>query len=639
MPGNGRIPLDLLVALLRGPLPQAALRMCGIAAYLGPQAAAPVLFAALERLKYRGYDSAGIATLHDGALERRRAEGRLAALGQVLERAPLPGRVGIAHTRWATHGAPVERNAHPHTDAEGRVGVVHNGIIENHAALRAGLMARGAVLASDTDTEVIPFLIGERLSAGDDLLAAVRAVLPRLEGAYAFAAISAAEPGRIVVARAGSPLLIGRSRPAGDGSRTLMIASDIPALLPHAHEHAVLEDGQIAVLDDGGRVAVHGAAGSAAPAFRSIDVTPDAVDKGAFPSFMAKEIAEQPQVLARILDSRLHGGRLVTSELGVDLAGVRRVVLLACGTSWHASLHAKRCIEALARIPVEVDIASEYRYRDPVAVPGTLVVVISQSGETADTLAGLRLAKQHGVPVVGLVNVVTSTIAREADGVLPLLAGPEIGVASTKAYTAQLLALLLFACQLGRAHGHLDEAHLDRLLAACHDLPGLVARTLADDAGVAEASDLYAAAESAVFLGRGAEHPTALEGALKLKEIAYIAASGYPAGEFKHGPIALVSRRLPVIALCPRDALHEKMLSNIQEVRARSGRVIGVGAGDDSALRDLCDIVLPVATAGHALLQPLLTILPLQRYALRVALRRGCDVDQPRNLAKSVTVE
>ncbi len=420
----------------------------------------------------------------------------------------------------------------------------------------------------------------------------------------------------------------------------MLLASDVPALLPHAHQVCFLADGQIADLTDQGLALSDFAGRPVEAVFKPIEVTAEAVSKGSYDSFMAKEIAEQPAVLARLLDSRLRGGALVEPDLGLDLATVNHVVFLAAGTSWHAALLGKRFLEQLARIHVEVDISSEYRYRNPVASGNTLVVAISQSGETADTLAGLRLARAKFIPVVGLVNTVTSTIARESNGVMPLLAGPEIGVASTKAYTAQVLALYLFALQVARAKGLLNAAAEAQALAAARALPELAAATLAgaEDA-VVEAADLFAAAQATVFLGRGGEHPTALEGALKLKELAYVHAVGYPAGEFKHGPIALVTSHLPVICLCPRDALYEKMLSNLQEVRARAGRVIAVGQAGDRALRDLSDHLFPVARAGEDLLQPLLSVLPLQRYAYHVARRRNCDVDQPRNLAKSVTVE
>ena len=628
--------------------------MCGIAGYIGTKDAARVLLVALERLKYRGYDSAGLVTSDGGRLHLRRAAGKLKELDAILSAQPAPGHCGIAHTRWATHGPPVEVNSHPHLSADGRIAVVHNGIIENHVALRRELEGEGVVFASQTDTEVIPHLLAKAYD-GKDPLPALRSVLARLEGSFAIAVLFADRADRILVARMGSPLLIGRGREAkpvdSDDRRSteggtpwiereLLVASDIPALLPHAREYLTLEDGQIADLGPHG-VRLSTFAGARVEAvFRPIEVTAEAVSKGSFDSFMAKEIAEQPTVLTRLIDSRLRGGELVNPDLGLDLASLKHVVFLACGTSWHAALLGKRFLENLARVHVEVDISSEYRYRNPVASGDTLVVAISQSGETADTLAGLRLAKSKFLPVVGLVNVVTSTIAREANGVMPLLAGPEIGVASTKAYTAQVMALYLFAAQVAKAKGLLPRDAEAACVAAARALPELAERTLKlCEPSVEECADLYSAAQAAVFLGRGGEHATALEGALKLKEISYVHAIGYPAGEFKHGPIALVTKHLPVVCLCPRDAMYEKMLSNIQEVKARAGRIIAVGDAADRDLRDLADHLLPVARAGDELLQPILTILPLQRYAYHVARRRDCDVDQPRNLAKSVTVE
>ena len=618
--------------------------MCGIAGYLGPKAADAVLLVALERLKYRGYDSAGLAVLNgDSSIQVRRAAGKLTRLAAALEVAPLTGHCGIAHTRWATHGPPNEINCHPHLSADGRVAVVHNGIIENHAALRAELSAAGVVFKSQTDTEVIPQLIARNYQG--DAVAAVRATIARLHGSFAFAVVFADQPRRIIAVRQGSPLIIGRkilnAGKAEPAPMELLLASDVPALLPHAQQACSLEDGQIADLSDAG-VSLCDFAGVLITAhFKPIEISAEAVSKGAFDSFMAKEIAEQPAVLARLLESRLRGPeRLVEPDLGLDLTAIHHVVLLACGTSWHAALLGKRFLEQLARVHVEVDIASEYRYRNPVADSGTLVVVISQSGETADTLAGLRLVKSKGLPVLALVNTITSTMAREADGVMPLLAGPEIGVASTKAYTAQALALYLFAVQVAKAKGLADAAVEARCIDAARALPVQIAETLAAaEADVVECADLFHSAEATVFLGRGGEFPTALEGALKLKEVAYVHAIGYAAGEFKHGPIALVTQHLPVVCLCPRDALYDKMLSNLQEVRARAGRIIAVGDAADQSLRDLCDHLFPVAKAADELLQPLLTILPLQRYAYHVALRRHCDVDQPRNLAKSVTVE
>ncbi len=608
--------------------------MCGIAGYVGQRQAESLLLVALERLKYRGYDSAGMAINDDGDLHVRKAAGRLRQLEEILGARSLAGTTGIAHTRWATHGPPTEDNAHPHSDTAERLAVVHNGIIENHEDLRRELADRGAVFASQTDTEVIAHLVAELYIDTGDPLAAVRAAIRRLEGSYAFAIIFADHPGRIIVAREGSPLLLGRGR----GEH--LIASDVPALLPHAHEVCQLQDGWIADVRaervdicDGDGTPVEGC-------FARIEVAIDDVSRGDFASFMEKEIAEQPEVLQRLLDSRLVDGRLVTPEIAVDLARINHVVFLACGTSWHAALLGKRFLEGLARIHVEVDISSEYRYRNPVASGDTLVVAISQSGETADTLAGVRLARSKFMPVASLVNVVGSTMARESDGVLPLLAGPEIGVASTKAYTAQVLALYLFALQLAQAKGRLDQATRTRLIDACCALPELTARTLDNcREAVEEATELFSAANASVFLGRCGEYPTALEGALKLKEIAYVHATGYAAGEFKHGPIALVTDALPVISLCPRDQMFEKMLSNVEETRARDGRIITVGPDDERRLHDLSDVVFPVPAANEEMLQPLVSILPLQLYALLVAQRRGCDVDQPRNLAKSVTVE
>jgi glutamine---fructose-6-phosphate transaminase (isomerizing) len=628
--------------------------MCGIAGYIGPKSADQVLIVALERLKYRGYDSAGLAISEGGRIHLQRAAGKLKELDSKLQTQPILGHCGIAHTRWATHGPPVECNSHPHLSADGRIAVVHNGIIENHVALRRELEHDGVQFASQTDTEVIPHLLAKYYD-GTDPVAALRTTLGRLEGSYAICVLCADRSDRILVARMGSPLLIGRGREpkaaksddrrSTEGGtpwieRELLVASDIPALLPHASEFLTLEDGQIADLGPHG-VRITSFAGDKIEArFRPIEITAEAVSKGTFDSFMAKEIAEQPAVLSRLIESRLRGGELVSPDLGLDLASLRRVVFLACGTSWHAAQLGKRYLENLARVHVEVDISSEYRYRNPVMDGDTLVVAISQSGETADTLAGVRLAKSKFLSVVGLVNVVTSTIAREANGVMPLLAGPEIGVASTKAYTAQAMALFLFAAQVAKAKGLLPRDAEEALIAAAQGLPALAEQTLKRcEPAVEECADLYSAAQASVFLGRGGEHPTALEGALKLKEISYVHAVGYPAGEFKHGPIALVTKHLPVVCICPRDQMYEKMLSNIQEVKARAGRIIAVGDAADRDLRDLADHLLPVSRAGDELLQPILSILPLQRYAFHVARRRDCDVDQPRNLAKSVTVE
>ncbi|MBA3846428.1 MAG: glutamine--fructose-6-phosphate transaminase (isomerizing) [Planctomycetes bacterium] len=606
--------------------------MCGIAGYIGAKQADSVLIVALERLKYRGYDSAGMAVQSDGEIHVRKAPGKLKQLSDTLSAKPVSGNCGIAHTRWATHGEPNEVNAHPHASGDHRIAVVHNGIVENHEALRKKLKDQGAIFLSQTDTEVIPHLVAQHYRG--DPIAAVRAAIGELDGSFAFAAVFADHPQRIIAARKGSPLLIGL------GKKETLLASDIPALLPHATQVMFLEDGQIADLTEDGVKVLTFAGEAIEPRFKPIEITAEAVSKGPYDSFMAKEIAEQPQVLARILESRLRGDEVVEPDLGLELKDVNHVVFLGCGTSWHAALLGKRFLEHLARVHVEVDISSEYRYRNPVASGNTLVVPISQSGETADTLAGLRLAKSKFIPVVSLVNVVTSTIARESNGIMPLLAGPEIGVASTKAYTAQVLALYLFALQVAKVKKLLDRDAERKAVDALRRLPDLAAKTLGNcDELVSEAADLFASAQASVFLGRGGEHPTALEGALKLKEIAYVHANGYAAGEFKHGPIALVTNRLPVVCICPRDAMYEKMLSNLQEVRARSGRIIVVGEEGDRALADIADHMFPVQRAPDELLQPILSILPLQRYAYHVARRRDCDVDQPRNLAKSVTVE
>lgn len=606
--------------------------MCGIAGYIGNLDASSVLLVALERLKYRGYDSAGIATQNSGELHVRKEAGRLKELQDDYEEQSTGGTCGIAHTRWATHGSPTSENAHPHCNTEETIAVVHNGIIENHEQLRRALTDQGAIFQSQTDSEIIPHLLARHYEG--DPLAAVRACIPQLAGSYAFAAVFADHANRIIVARHGSPLLIGR------GHDAMLLASDIPALLPHAQEVCFVEEGQIAdmyqdhvdLFDQDGK--------PCEPVFKKIEINFNEVSKGDYDSFMAKEIAEQPEVVQRIIDDRIIDGGISARLDGINLKEIQHVVFLACGTSWHAALIGKRLLEHYARIHVEVDISSEYRYRNPIASGGTLVVAISQSGETADTLASLRLARSKFIPVLSLVNVVDSSIARESEAVLPLLCGPEIGVASTKAYTGQLTALFFFALQMAKAKGRLDTTAEREAIDAFLPIPEQIAATLQkSEEHVVEAVDVLAPANATVFLGRGGEHATALEGALKLKEIAYVHATGYPAGEFKHGPIALVTRQLPVVCIAPKGSMHEKMLSNLEEVRARSGRIIGVGQGDDRDLAQLSDHLFPVELAAAELLQPMLSILPLQRYAYHVAKRRDCDVDQPRNLAKSVTVE
>ncbi len=606
--------------------------MCGIAGYIGNLDASSVLLVALERLKYRGYDSAGIATQENGELTIGKSAGRLKELQDIYDEQGSFGNCGIAHTRWATHGTPSTENAHPHCNTDQSIAVVHNGIIENHERLRRQLTDQGAIFQSQTDSEIIPHLLATYYDG--DPIKAVQACIKELEGSYAFAAIFADHENRIIVARHGSPLLIGR------GPHAMMLASDIPALLPHAHDVCVLEEGQIADIRNDSVEIVDADSNNVDPAFKKIEINFNEVSKGEYDSFMAKEIAEQPEVVQRIIDDRISNGALADIAVEVDLSQIQHVVFLACGTSWHAALLGKRFLEHYARIHVEVDISSEYRYRNPIAAGGTLVVAISQSGETADTLASLRLARSMFMPVVSLVNVVDSSIARESEGALPLLCGPEIGVASTKAYTGQLTALFLFALQMAKAKGRLTAEQEKEAIDSLLPIPELVAGTLKNaEEHVLDAVEVLAPANATVFLGRGGEHATALEGALKLKEIAYVHATGYPAGEFKHGPIALVTNQLPVVCIAPQGAMHDKMLSNLEEVRARQGRIIGVGQSSDRDLKNLSDHLFPVDLAGNELLQPLLSILPLQRYSYHVARRRDCDVDQPRNLAKSVTVE
>jgi glucosamine--fructose-6-phosphate aminotransferase (isomerizing) len=606
--------------------------MCGIVGILGGHEVAPLILESLKRLEYRGYDSAGVATVHDGRLGRRRALGKLIALSDLLVQDPIRGHTGVGHTRWATHGAPSVANAHPHV--AGRVAVVHNGIVENFRALHAELEADGRVLESETDTEVVAHLVDRALGNGRDPLGAVREALGRLEGAFAFVFLFEGEPDLMIAARRGSPLAIGY----GDGE--MFVGSDALALGPLTHRIAYLEEGDHArvtragaeVFDAGGR-----------PVLREVHPTPVEAfhaEKGPYKHFMAKEIHEQPTAVANALGHYLTPARdAVAVPARLDFAAVERVGLVACGTAHYACHVAKYWFEALARLPVEIEVASEFRYREPPVAPGALGLFVSQSGETADTLAALRYMKAAGARTVAVVNVATSTIAREADLALPIFAGPEIGVASTKAFTCQLVTLGALAVAAGRARGALDAAAEARLAGALGALPGLLAQALALEPAVAEIARDLSRARDVLFLGRGPMYPLALEGALKLKEISYIHAEGYAAGELKHGPIALVDEATPVVALAPSDALFDKTISNVQEVLARGGRVVLVSdaaglarAGEDAThalALPACDpFVAPVLYAG-----------PVQLLAYHAAVLKGTDVDQPRNLAKSVTVE
>jgi len=606
--------------------------MCGIVGILGGHEVAPLILESLKRLEYRGYDSAGVATVHEGRLGRRRALGKLVALSDLLVRDPIRGKAGIGHTRWATHGAPSEANAHPHMT--GRVAVVHNGIVENHRALRAELEAEGRIFGSETDTEVVAHLADRALGNGAAPLEAVRAALARLEGAFALAFLFEGEPDLMIAARRGSPLAIGY----GDGE--MYIGSDALALGPLTHRIAYLEEGDHAVITRAG-AQIFDAAG--APVTREIHATPLETlhaEKGPYKHFMAKEIHEQPTALANALGHYLSPDRdAVTLPGELALAEAERLTLVACGTAHYACHVAKYWFEALARLPVEIEVASEYRYRVPPVGPGALGIFVSQSGETADTLAALRYMRAAGARTVAVVNVPTSTIARESHLALPILAGPEIGVASTKAFTCQLAVLAALAIAAGRARRTIDAAEAARLAAALGALPGLMAQALGLEGQVAEIARDVSRARDVLFLGRGPMYPLSLEGALKLKEISYIHAEGYAAGELKHGPIALVDEAVPVIALAPSDGLFDKTASNVEEVMARGGRVTlvsdaeGVARAGDAAAHALA---LP---ACDPFVAPILYAAPVQLLAYHAAVQKGTDVDQPRNLAKSVTVE
>jgi glucosamine--fructose-6-phosphate aminotransferase (isomerizing) len=613
--------------------------MCGIVGYVGGRDAVPLILDGLRRLEYRGYDSAGIAVVGGGELRRRRAAGKLGNLTDSLAREPLDGEWGVGHTRWATHGRPSEENAHPHQDAAGRIVVVHNGIIENHLELKARLVGAGHRFVSQTDTEVVAHLVASHYRGS--LEEATRRALGEIRGVYALVLLHRDEKQLLVAARLGPALVIGLA--AGEH----YVASDVPALLPHTRDFLFLEDGDVAtVTPTAVRIVTHaGAPVTRAP--QRIAWDPLQAEKGGFRHFMLKEIHEQPRAMRDTLVGRisLEEGEVHLEELGPAaerLRGADRAVLLACGTSWHAALVGKFLIEHLAGIPVEVDYGSEFRYRQPLVSSSTLAVAISQSGETADTLGAFREAKARGALPIGICNVQGSLLVREAAGSLLTHAGPEIGVASTKAFSAQLVALALLALHLGRLRGTLTAEACREHLAALTRVPHQMERALDQEKKVEELSRTLGQARDFLYLGRGINYPIALEGALKLKEISYLHAEGYPAGEMKHGPIALVDDQLPVVALCPRGPVHQKMLSNLQEAKARGGRVIAVGCADDAALRALVDSprdALLEIPDGPELWSPFLTVIPLQLLAYHVALRAGRDVDQPRNLAKSVTVE
>jgi glucosamine--fructose-6-phosphate aminotransferase (isomerizing) len=611
--------------------------MCGIMGVVGSEPAVGILLEGLRRLEYRGYDSAGLACVSGGRLELRRAVGKLANLEQVLKDKPVQATVGLGHTRWATHGKPSEANAHPHTDCSGRLAVIHNGIVENYRSLREELSACGHQFKSETDTEVLAHLIEEFLKGAASLEAAVRQALARVEGTYGLGVVSADEPGRLVAARRGSPLVLG----LGQGAQYL--ASDVPALLSHTRDVVFLEDGDLAVLERSGVRITRPDGARVERASVRIQWDPVQAEKAGYKHFMLKEIFEQPRVIEDTLRGRILEAEsdvfLEALELSdAEAKALRRVALVACGTSWHAALVGKFFIEAFAGLNVEVDIGSEFRYRDPLVGPGDLVVVISQSGETADTLAALREAKARGARTASICNVLGSSITREAQGTLYTHAGPEIGVASTKAFTAQLTALYLLAVYLGRRRGSLGAERAGQLLEALRKVPRQVEAILRQDAAILAIAKSYSHHRDFLYLGRGLNYPIALEGALKLKEISYIHAEGYPAGEMKHGPIALIDEDLPVVALVPQGRHYDKVMSNVEEARAREGKILVVATEGDLAAAQKAEAVMSIPACAEET-SPLLTIIPLQLLAYHIAVRRGCDVDQPRNLAKSVTVE
>ena len=611
--------------------------MCGIVGAVADRDIVPVLIDGLRRLEYRGYDSAGVAVLNGtGTIKRMRTVGKVRKLEDALEADPAHGKLGIAHTRWATHGVPSERNAHPHISRDG-IAIVHNGIIENHEELRAELLRQGYEFASETDTEVIAHRIHYHLKITGDLFKAVRATAAELEGAYALAVMSQNDPDRIVLAREGCPVVIGL------GKDENYVASDVAALLPVTRRFIILEEGDVAeirrtsvrILDGNGNTVQR-------PAHES-ELSADSAEKGSFPHYMLKEIYEQPRAVAQTLQERVAGGKLLEAAFGPAATAVfartEAVRIVACGTSFHAASVAKYFIEQICRLPCWVEIASEYRYRNPVVPRNTLFVSVSQSGETADTLAALRYAKAQGQKIIAVVNQPESSIAREADVVLPTLAGPEIGVASTKAFTTQLAVLASFTVALARARGAISHKREAELVGVMTEIPSRASDVLNHDERIREIAVEIAEARDVLYLGRGSAYPLALEGALKLKEISYIHAEGYAAGEMKHGPIALIDENVPVIVLAPHDDLFEKTLGNVEEVMARGGRVVMIS--DAAGVARLADrLAFGIAVPScDPFVAPLLYAIPIQLLAYHVAVLKGTDVDQPRNLAKSVTVE
>jgi len=615
--------------------------MCGIIGYIGSKQVVPILIDGLRRLEYRGYDSAGVAVVRDGTIDLRRSAGKLARLEEVIATTPIDGEYGIGHTRWATHGRPTEENAHPHRDCTGRIVVVHNGIIENYLDLKQQLQREGHKFVTETDTEIVAHLV-EREMKDDGLENAVRRALLSMRGLFALVLISADDPNKIVTVRNGPPIVVG----LGDGE--FFVASDIPAILSHTRDVVFLGDEEMAIITPGGVQFTDYSGRDVSKKSTKVSWDPVMAEKAGYKHFMLKEIFEQPWAIKETVLGRAsqESGRVFLHEIEIPdnvLREAERIVILACGTSWHAALIGKFLFETLARLPVDVDYGSEYRYRDPIVSKNTLAVVITQSGETADTLAALREAKKKGARSIAICNVVGSMATRETEGTVYTHAGPEIGVASTKAFTTQIVALHLLAMYLGQIRQTLTAEGARPHVEALTQLPLLLEHTLDTCASVTEdiAKRFYQRSDF-LYLGRGINYPIALEGALKLKEISYIHAEGYPAGEMKHGPIALIDEKMPVVTIAPNDHVFEKMIGNIQEAKARGGSVIALTTKGNHSIKQLLDPAqdfLIEVPATHPLLTPALMVVPLQLLAYHIAIRRGCDVDQPRNLAKSVTVE
>jgi glucosamine--fructose-6-phosphate aminotransferase (isomerizing) len=617
--------------------------MCGIIGYLGDKQVVPILIDGLRRLEYRGYDSAGVAVVRNGQIERRRSAGKLSNLEVAIKTDPLEGIYGVGHTRWATHGRPTEENAHPHQDCSGRIVVVHNGIIENYLDLKRKLQKDGHKFVTETDSEVIAHLLEHEMGSTPQgtLEAATRRALLQMRGLFAFVAISTDDPDKIIAVRNGPPIVVGL------GDNEFFVASDTPALLSHTRDVVFLGDEEMAVITRGGVEFTNFAGTPVSKATQRVLWDPIMAEKSGYRHFMLKEIFEQPRAAEETLLGRVSAetGKVFIEDLNIseaDLRAVNKIALIACGTSWHSALVGKFLIERFAKIPTEVDYGSEYRYRDFIVDDRTLVVIITQSGETADTLAALREARKKGARSIAICNVVGSMATREAEGTVYTHAGPEIGVASTKAFTSQLVALNILALYLAQIHDSMPGAGAAQEIRSLLKLPKLMEQALKASAVMEDIAGRYFNRSDFLFLGRGINYPIALEGALKLKEISYIHAEGYPAGEMKHGPIALIDSSMPVVSIAPNDHLFEKMLGNIQEVKARGGSVIAVTTDGNDTLKSILD---PTADAVVSLppapemLAPIVMVLPLQLLAYYVAVRRGCDVDQPRNLAKSVTVE